>query len=138
LKNNIVRLLKDKDLQEEIKNTFINIQKQMDNSNKITLEYLNWNKNPEIKEAAERLGIFENPPSVTRKPNLDLLDADLDKILENPGILQNSDSKPRIKGKTVYFRDFIDQMSDNDNMSDLDVIDTEIVKEPVRIRLREN
>jgi len=36
-----------------------------------------------------------------------------------------------MKGKTVYFRDFID---DGDAKSGLDVIDAEIVEEPIRIR----
>ena len=42
---------------------------------------------------------------------------------------------PRTKGKTVYFRDFIDQIADDTDKADLDVIDAEIVKEPVRVRI---
>ena len=44
-----------------------NINKQIEeNMNLINLKNLNWNKNPEIKQAAERLGIFENPPKIAR------------------------------------------------------------------------
>lgn len=32
----------------------------------LKFEDLNWNKNPAIKEAAESLGIFENPLSLNR------------------------------------------------------------------------
>lgn len=42
----------------------------------------------------------------------------------------------KIKGKTVYFRDFIKGIVDSDNKSDLDVIDAEVVQ-PLRIRIRE-
>jgi len=138
LKNSIGRLLKDKDIQEEIKKILIETQNQVDNSNKIKLEYLNWNRNPAIKEAAERLGIFENAPNPTEKLNLDLLDADSNKILEELGIFQKPNPiEGKIKGKIVYFRDFIDKMVDSDNKSDLDVIDAEIVKGPVRVRIRD-
>lgn len=42
-----------------------------------------------------------------------------------------------MKGKTVYFKNLINQIADGDNKSDLGVIEPEIVKEPVRIRIRE-
>ena len=139
LKNIIGRFSKDKNFQEDIKNIFIETQKQMDNSNKIKLEYLNWNKNPAIKEAAERLGIFENAPSATGPLTLDTLDPDpdLNKILEEFGLIKTPNPKTRIKGKTVNFRDFVAGMVDGDDKSDLDVIDAGIVQEPVRIRIRD-
>ena len=136
LKNSIGRFLKDKNFQEDIRNILIETQKQMDNSNKIKLEHLNWNKNLAIKEAAERLGIFENAPSATGPLTLDL-DPDLNKILEEFGLIKTPNTKTRIKGKTVNFRDFVAGMVDDDNKSDLDVIDVEIVQEPVRIRIRD-
>jgi len=125
--------------QKEMKTFFIDIQKNIDNSNKIKLENLNWNKNPAIKEAAERLGIFENAPNAIGKLNLDTLDPnpDLKKFLEESGIIgtETTNLKTRIKrkiGKTVNFKDFVDN-----NKSDLDVIDAEIVNKTVQIRIKD-
>jgi hypothetical protein len=42
---------------------------------------LNWNTNPAIKEAAERLAIFENPPQTGDWINLDITQ-DFDRILQ--------------------------------------------------------
>jgi hypothetical protein len=143
LKNSIGRFLKDKNLQEEMKNLLIKTQNQIDNSKKIKLEHLNWNKNPAIKEAAERLGIFESAPSATEPLNLETLDPDPDlkKILEEFGLIKTPNSKTpiktRIKGKTVNFRDFVERMVDGDNKSDLDVIDAEIVQKSVQIKIKD-
>lgn len=75
--------------------------KKIENSNKRKLEDLNWNKNPEIQEAAERLGIFENPPNPTGKLNLDLLDSDTKKILED--VKSQTLFKEKVKGKRFIF-----------------------------------
>jgi len=136
----IGRFLNDENFQENIKSIFIDAQKRIDNSNKIKLEHLNWNKNPAIKEAAERLGIFENAPRATGQFTLDTLDPDLNKILKEFGLSETLNTKTRIKrikGKTINFRDFVEGMVDGDNKSDLDVIDVEIVQETVRIRIRD-
>jgi hypothetical protein len=138
-KSNIRKFLSDENFQDEVKNRIIEIQKRIRNSN---LEDLNWNKNPELKEAAERLGIFENAPSATGPLNLDTLDPDpeLNKILEEFGIIKKSNPKihkTRRRGKTVYFRDFVAGMVDSDNESDLGIIDAEIIQEPERIRIRD-
>jgi hypothetical protein len=137
--NKEFKKLENKDIQKKITNLVIEAQKQVDNSKKITIESLSWNKDPKIKKAAERLGIFENPPSATGKLNLDLLDADSNKFLEELGIDLKppfKDRKPPMKGKTVYFRDFIDDGDAKSGLDviDLDVIDAEIVEEPIRIR----
>ena len=136
LKNRIGKLLKDQNFQKEIQTIFSETQKNIDNSNKIKLEHLNWNKNSAIKEAAEKLGIFENAPSATGPLNLDLLDPDPDvkKILEEFGLIETPNPKIPVNGKTVNFRDFVDGI---DNELDFDVIDAEIVQEPVRIRIRD-
>jgi len=42
-----------------------------------------------------------------------------------------------VKGKTVYFKDLINQIADGDSKPDFGVIELEIVQEPVRIRIRE-
>ena len=142
-KQNIGRLFKDKNFQENIETIFIETQNNIKNSKKIKLEHLNWNKDPAVKEAAERLGIFKNAPSDTGPLTLDTLDPDPDlkKILQEFGLIETPNPKTPIKtspkGKMVNFRDFVDGMVDGDNKSDLDVIDAEIVKESVRIRIRD-
>lgn len=137
-KNSVRRLFKDENFQEEMRNLAIETQKQVENSKKIKLEHLNWNKNPAIKEAAERLGIFKNAPSVHEPLTLD---PDLKKILEEFGLIETPNPKTliktSIKGKTVNFRDFIEETVGGDNKSDLDIIDAEIVKEPLRIRIKD-
>lgn len=133
LLNNIRKWSEDEDIREEIKKFFIETQTRIDNSNKIKLESLNWNKNPEIKQAAERLGIFENPPVNNEKLNLDLLDPDSNKILEEIGIVQNPDLIGEVKEKTVL--DILEQIN-RDNKADLGVIDAEIIKRPARVKIR--
>jgi len=143
LLNNICKnsniFLRDKESQKEFKAIFIEAQKEIDNSKAIKLEYLNWNKNSAIKEAGERLKIFENPPSATRSITLETVDSnfDLAKILENFGLIKTLKSKMGIKGKIIHFRDFIERMTDGDNKLDLDVIDAEILKGPARIKIKD-
>ena len=86
-----VRLAKDKEFRESIINMIHGINNQIEeNMNLINLKNLNWNKNPEIKQAAERLGIFQNPPKIDGPLHLDTLDFDLEleEMLENLGLLQ--------------------------------------------------
>jgi len=45
--------------------------------------------------------------------------------------------KPRTKGKTVYFRDFIRGIVDEADSSDLDIIDAEIVQKSIPINRKE-
>ena len=136
---NIHILLKDENFQEDIKSIIIGAQKRIDNSESIKMEHLSWNKNPAIKEAAERLGIFENPPSVSGQFTSDTLDPGFNKILEKFGLSKKLSTKTSIKGKSrsIHFRDFVKGMVDGADKSSLDVIDIEIGQEPVRIRIRD-
>lgn len=147
LKNRFNELLKDEEIREEIQTLLIDTQKKINNSNKIkfeSFESLNWNKNPEIKEAAERLGIFENAPHLTGELNLNPEDPDSIKILQELNIptkptkpikeIVKGEVQKKNTGKTVYFRDFVKQISDDSDMSDSGIIDAEFIKEPIRIR----
>jgi len=136
-RENISICLTDKIFQGNLERTLIRTQKRIDNSNKIKLEHLNWNKNPAVKEAAERLGIFENVPSVTDQLTSDTLDPHLNKIFEEVGLNEKLSTKTRIKGKTINFINFVKGMVDGHDKSGLDVIDIEIVQEPVRIQIRD-
>ena len=62
----------------------------VENYNKVNIENLNWNANPKIKQAAERLGIFENPPEIGETLHLDTLDFDLElkEMLDRLGLLK--------------------------------------------------
>lgn len=85
------RLAKDKEFKERVTSNMHELGKQIEkNIQRIKLQNLNWNKNPEIKQAAERLGIFENPPKIDGPLHLDTLDfnLELEKMLENLGLLQ--------------------------------------------------
>ena len=62
----------------------------------------------------EELGLVENPT-----------ETQIEKIIQN-----KVPRKP--KGKTVFFRDFIKEISDSE--SDLDIIDAEIIEESIRVR----
>ena len=70
-KDNILRVLQEKEFKKEFRSILEEAQKRINNANAIKLKHLNWNKNPAIKEAAERLGIFENPLSAYVPLNLE-------------------------------------------------------------------
>jgi hypothetical protein len=70
-------------------NKKLDANQKIHNSNKIILENLNWNKNPAIQEAAEKLGIFQNPPDPSGNLSLDLLSPETDQILEEFDIIKN-------------------------------------------------
>jgi hypothetical protein len=134
---NIHICLKDKISQKDIQSIIISAQKEIDNSKSIKLSHLNWNKNRAIKEAAERLGIFESAPIFTGQFTSDTLDPGLNKILEEFGLSEKLSTKASIKGKLINFRDFVKKMVDDHDKSTLDLIDAEIIQEPIRIRIRD-
>ena len=57
--SHVVNLLKDEEFQKRI----VGIAERI-SDNKLKPQTLNWDKNPAIKEAAERLGIFEENPNL--------------------------------------------------------------------------
>ena len=132
----IYRIVKDENSIKEVTNIFLEAQKQIDNSEAIKLESLNWNKNP-----AERLGIFENPPCANKPLKLDTLDPnpELEKMLEELGIRTKPNPRKFTKAKTCNFRDFIRKIIESNDESDLDVIDVDVkpVEEPLSIRIRD-
>jgi hypothetical protein len=90
-----VKLSKDPEFRKAIMNKIDQINKQIEeNMNLINLETLNWNKNPAIKQAAERLGIFENSPKIDGPLHINTLDVDLEieQMLKDLGFLQ----KPKV------------------------------------------
>ena len=51
-------------------------------------------------------------------------------------VIQDLDPNIRPKAKTVYFQDFMDELMENDNNSELDIIATEIVKKSPAIKVK--
>ena len=69
------------------------------------------------------------------------------RMKEEPGLIENPTEtqleeiihrkvKRKLKGKPVFFRDFIDEIPyEGADLSDSDIIDAEILEEPIRIKL---
>lgn len=79
---------------------------------------------------------MKNLPNTYEKLNLDLLEADSNKILEELGILQKPSPikkkvpnlpKSKVKEKTVDYLDFLRPIIDGDDKSTLDIIEAKIV-----------
>ena len=106
-KDNVHRLLEDKDFKKQVTEILQDLQNQINNRNAIKLEYLNWNKNPAIREAAQQLGIFEKEPSAAGPINLDTADPALKKMAEEFTL-----SKPKklIKAKSTNLRDLLSEV----------------------------
>ena len=85
------KISQDKEFKEKMIMTINESIKQIDKRiNQLKLENLNWNRNPDIKQAAERLGIFENPPEIGGPLHIESLDGDLEieEMLKNLGLIQ--------------------------------------------------
>lgn len=119
------------------------IQKKLKNSQSIKLESLNWNRDPSIKRTAQQLWIFENPPLTNEQLYLDTLDPSpkITEVLEELGIDASPDLKPspspspsppRTEAKIRNFRDFVQDME-----ADADISDFEPIPEPEKIRIRD-
>jgi hypothetical protein len=114
----VEKFLTDKNFEEKITNMLSRAQKRVENSKSITIEYLNWNKNPAIKEAAERLGIFENAPSATGPVNLNALDLDPGKISDKLDVIPKVNKLT--KAKLVNLLEFIQGIIDRANKPNKD------------------
>lgn len=110
-KNPIRQILKDEEIDQQLNNLLMRSQEEFSNSGKVRLQDLHWNKNPQIKEAAQRLNVFQTAPEVGHKLTLDPcnLDPDLKRLFQELGIGERPNRIPsvRSKGKIVYFRDVI-------------------------------
>lgn len=104
---------------------FLKTQKEIVNSKAISLPGLNWSKNPTIREAAERLGIFENPPNSMGLLNLDVT-KDLVTILEEVGIIDTE--LPIRESSSIDVIIDIENILNPDNLLDIPSI-TEPLKE---------
>ena len=122
------RLTQDKEFRERLITALNEAIKHIEiRINNLKLDNLNWNKNTDIKQTAEQLGIFENPINIDGPLNLDTLDVslELEQILENVGLLQKSKtssieevneflkSNLELNPTTVKFNDVKEIITDN-------------------------
>jgi len=118
-------LLQDEEIRRNLQAIFIErkgtrpttfIELEFLDSNKNSLPEFNFNSDQTIDEFVkarmeEELGLVENPTQ---------------KQLEE--IIKRIKSKTRPKGKTVYFKDFIDEIAKGPD----NILDAEIVNQPIR------
>lgn len=133
-KNMLNKMLDDDDLKETLRASFLEGEGPASSSSRIEMGPPDLDKNPTLKhdfsgKSSEELeefikekvkkefGLVENPT-----------EAELEEIIKGK-------VKRKPKGKSVYFRDFIDEIPDYDvDISDSDIIDAEIIEEPIRVR----
>ena len=128
------RLLSDPEFKEAVSGFFAKANENS-SSTKFSYEDLNWNKNPDIKKNAEKLGIFDNDPALNEP--IGTLDSDADPLFSRPKRQAKSNFKPRRRGKTVYYRDFIENLDQKNKINELDVIDAEILDKKVKLSIKD-
>ena len=130
-KKMVNQMLDDDDLKETLRAVFLEGEGPATSSSRIEMGPSDLDQNPTLKydfsgksseeldefikeKVKEEFGLVENPT-----------ETQLEEIIQ-----KKVTRKP--KGKTVYFRDFIKEIPDSE--SDLDIIDAEIIEEPIRVR----
>jgi len=140
-KKMVNQMLDDDDLKETLRAVLLEGEGPATSSSRIKMGPSDLNQNPALKHACERLGICEDTPHFSGELNVGSESVD---ILDGAGLIENPTEtqleqiikekvKRKPKGKTVYFRDLIDEIPDYDaGISDSDIIDAEIIEEPIR------
>jgi len=134
-KKMVKKLLDEKDIKETLQAIFMesDVDGITPSSGKLEMKPLDLDKNFALKynfesksseefikaKMEKELGLVENPTQTQ-----------LDEIIQRK-------IERRPKGKTVFWRDFIDEIhSDGSELSDIDdILDAEILEEPIRIKL---
>ncbi len=156
-KKMVTQLLDDDNLKETIRAFFLESKSPANYSRRIEMGPSDLDQNPAFKDPCERLGIYEDISDFNGELNVssesvDILDgADSvlksseefikEKIKEDFGLIENPTEtkleeiiqrkvKTKPKGKTVYFRDFIEEISDYDaGILNSGITSTEIIEE---------
>jgi len=127
----INKILDEDNLKETLRAVFLEDEGPVSSSSRIEMGPPDLDKNPTLKhdfsgKSSEELDEFIKE---RLKKDFGLVENPTETQLEE--IIQRKvTGKP--KGKTVYFRDFIEEISDSE--SDLGIIDAEIIEEPIRVR----
>ena len=93
------QILKDEEIDEQLRNLLIRSHEEFVNSDKIRIQELNWNKNPEIREIAQQLNVFQKDPILNHKLILDPsnLDPALEQLLKEFGIGHGLNTNPSVR-----------------------------------------
>lgn len=127
-KKMVNKMLDDDDLKETIRAFFTEGEGPTLSSGRLKMGPPDFDENPALKydfnlKSGEDLEEFIK---ARMKEDLGLIENPTETQLEE--IIQR-----KVKGKTVYFRDFIEPY-DGADLSDSDIIDAEILEEPIRVR----
>lgn len=125
------QLFDDKDIKKSIQAVHMEVENPVSSFNTIEMRPPNSDKNPIFQhdfsgKSSEELDTFIKEKI---KKKFGLMESPTQQQLEK--IIQKKMRKNR-KVKTVYFQDFIKEIVDSE--SDLDIIDVEIMDEPIQIR----
>jgi len=129
------KILDSGDLKETLSAFFLESEGPVSSSNRIEMRPPDLDKNPTLKYDFNRKSSEELDEWIKKrvKEEFGLVENPTETQLEE--IIQKKvPRKP--KGKTIYFRDFIKEIPDsNESISDLDIIDAEIIEEPIWVRI---
>ncbi|MEB1808623.1 MAG: hypothetical protein LPK26_15275 [Bacillaceae bacterium] len=131
-KNMLNKMLDDDELKETIRAFFL--EGEVPGTTSIEMKPLDSGQNsvPEHDFSLKSDQTFEEFIKARMEEEFGLVQNPTDKQLEEI-IRRKTNKKP--KGKTVFFRDFIDEIPDLSD-SDIDIIDAEIVNEPRGIKVK--
>lgn len=127
----LTHFFKDPLIKGDLKDILLEFQNQNENSGKITLKHLEWNKDPKIKEAAEQLGIFKNSPQLSKSVEIDSEILKELGIPEKPEIDSTLGVRSKLKDK---FSNLVSETPAEPNLDldlDLGIIDAEIIEENI-------
>ena len=133
-KKMVNKMLDDDDLKETIRAFFMEGEDPAHSSGRLEMGPSDLDKNPALKH------------DFSLKSGEDLEEFIKERMKEDFGLIENPTEtqleeiiqgkvKRKPKGKTVYFRDLIDKIPDDDaDLSDSDIIDAEIIEEAIRVK----
>ena len=127
------QMLEDDELRKTIQAYFV--EGEVPTTNLIEMKPLDSDENslPELNFNFKSDQTFEEFIKARMKEELGLVENPTQEQLEE--IIHRRNIKKRPKGKTVYFKDFIDEIAEGpDDIND--IIDAEIVEEPIRVKIK--
>ena len=126
VKEKFKRLLNDDNIKETLKEVFREIQDPVSSSSRIEMGPSDLDKNPKLKHDFSGKSSEEIKKTLQEKFGLveNNSDAELEEIIKRK-------VKKKPKGKTVYFRDLIDEI---DKIPDSGILDAEIIEKPIRVK----